>query len=417
MKTNKNIFFTSWPLFVTLLLAIGAALGQDASLPDPMPTITPTPTVNPLLRKLQTQLSFGFGGGCGDCGINECSTEALGNWNPIVPAIVPFSRSYLRPQISGLCLLGFSDRWPVTVTLTAPDGTYWYTHLYSTSGNVVQADPIYVPDAAQLYTEQGRTAIRLEVWFPPDLQAGKWRVMASTDQSTASQFIDIGWPNDVPQLYVPSASPNPFSRPADTYVIDMLNAGKYTLKTGESLPISGISLPAKQAIPLAVYQVLDKHNMRLVQAAMLASDGYGRISTNFTAGTQFPPGLYQITAVINFDNDYAPGIGPFIGIYINSCPGAKDSALWINDQVKINPSPPTPNNIRSGPGLRQKLVGQLSLRQTATILEGPVCADKMVWWKVKTSAGITGWTSEGQGQTPWLVRIPPETPKLKVPVP
>ena len=81
MKTNKNIFFTSWPLFVTLLLTIGAALGQDASLPDPMPTITPTPTVNPLLRKLQTQLSFGFGGGCGDCGINECSTEALGNWN------------------------------------------------------------------------------------------------------------------------------------------------------------------------------------------------------------------------------------------------------------------------------------------------------------------------------------------------
>jgi hypothetical protein len=47
-------------------------------------------------------------------------------------------------------------------------------------------------------------------------------------------------------------------------------------------------------------------------------------------------------------------------------------------------------------------VGELNLVQSAVILEGPRCADQIVWWRVRTSAGLEGWTAEGQGESSFL---------------
>jgi ABC-type antimicrobial peptide transport system permease subunit len=42
-----------------------------------------------------------------------------------------------------------------------------------------------------------------------------------------------------------------------------------------------------------------------------------------------------------------------------------------------------------------------SVAQSPAVLEGPVCAENMAWWKVQYQ-GQTGWTAEGQGTDYWL---------------
>jgi hypothetical protein len=38
------------------------------------------------------------------------------------------------------------------------------------------------------------------------------------------------------------------------------------------------------------------------------------------------------------------------------------------------------------------------------VVEGPVCADELVFWRVENSTipGGTGWTAEGDGKEYWL---------------
>ena len=44
-----------------------------------------------------------------------------------------------------------------------------------------------------------------------------------------------------------------------------------------------------------------------------------------------------------------------------------------------------------------------------TILEGPVCADGFVFWRVENDSipGGSGWTAEGDGTEYWLVQYQP----------
>jgi hypothetical protein len=71
--------------------------------------------------------------------------------------------------------------------------------------------------------------------------------------------------------------------------------------------------------------------------------------------------------------------------------------------IGINPLNPAPNNIKNKPGLNNKSIGKMQTDEEAEIIDGPQCADNMVWWKIKTDSGITGWTGEGQGSEVWLV--------------
>jgi len=67
-------------------------------------------------------------------------------------------------------------------------------------------------------------------------------------------------------------------------------------------------------------------------------------------------------------------------------------------------APGDPNRVRSGPSKSSEVTGQLYPGTISLVLEGPVCADGLVYWKVENSTipGGVGWTAEGDGNEYWL---------------
>jgi Tol biopolymer transport system component len=63
-----------------------------------------------------------------------------------------------------------------------------------------------------------------------------------------------------------------------------------------------------------------------------------------------------------------------------------------------------PNRVRSGPGKANKIIGQLYPGTVSKVVEGPVCTDGLVFWRVEnaTIPGGSGWTAEGDGKEYWL---------------
>ena len=81
------------------------------------------------------------------------------------------------------------------------------------------------------------------------------------------------------------------------------------------------------------------------------------------------------------------------------------SRLTAGEPAKVmgGPSDP-PNRVRSGPGTGEKIIFQIFPGAILDLLEGPVCANGLVFWKVANTAipGGMGWTAEGDGSAYWL---------------
>jgi hypothetical protein len=62
------------------------------------------------------------------------------------------------------------------------------------------------------------------------------------------------------------------------------------------------------------------------------------------------------------------------------------------------------NRVRSGPSKADAVIGQISPGTILQVLEGPVCADGLVFWKVAntTIPGGSGWTAEGDSNEYYL---------------
>jgi hypothetical protein len=87
-----------------------------------------------------------------------------------------------------------------------------------------------------------------------------------------------------------------------------------------------------------------------------------------------------------------------------SCGDALPTRLRIGASAYVNPEPPLPNNLRSGAGQDNALLGDIQPGQAMKILEGPKCADGGFWWKVQTlGTNLEGWTAEGNEQDYWLI--------------
>lgn len=82
-----------------------------------------------------------------------------------------------------------------------------------------------------------------------------------------------------------------------------------------------------------------------------------------------------------------------------TCPGAPATRLAVGQAGRVTPGPA--NNFRSQPSLSAELIGKIPGGASFTILEGPVCADGLTYWKVNYDGQI-GWTAEGKGSTYWL---------------
>ncbi len=68
-----------------------------------------------------------------------------------------------------------------------------------------------------------------------------------------------------------------------------------------------------------------------------------------------------------------------------------------------------PNRVRSGPSTADEIITQIYPETVVKIVEGPICAGGLVFWRVANSLipGGTGWTAEGDGANYWLERIEP----------
>ncbi len=66
---------------------------------------------------------------------------------------------------------------------------------------------------------------------------------------------------------------------------------------------------------------------------------------------------------------------------------------------------PLPNRVRSAPDTDAEIILLIYPGHTFFVLEGPVCADGLVFWLVESAAipGGQGWTAEGDGKEYWLV--------------
>jgi hypothetical protein len=257
----------------------------------------------------------------------------------------------------------------------------------------------YIEQHGSDFSDYPAPLIGLKIWLPPD-RNGTWQVTAQTDYGQVSGNITANRSGNPPALYMPQSNQNPFLWPPASYEVGGVETGSYPLKAGEAIQLQALGLPRNHLLPVALYRA-----GRLSTAANLPSDAQGRMGINLTIDPTDPPGQYHLVVVLDAETEGARDVGPFLGIYADTCPGSPPSALFIGDIVELHWDNLIPNNLRSQPGLKGKVTGKLDLGQTAEVLDGFVCADKMVWWKVRTSAGQEGWTSEGQGEKIFLTVI------------
>lgn len=88
--------------------------------------------------------------------------------------------------------------------------------------------------------------------------------------------------------------------------------------------------------------------------------------------------------------------------YWDPCPGTYSSHLSVGIGAYVVPGYGS-NRVRSSPSRSGEVIGSLPELSYLSILEGPICADGWIWWKVASDASPTGWTSEGELGIYWLM--------------
>lgn len=81
------------------------------------------------------------------------------------------------------------------------------------------------------------------------------------------------------------------------------------------------------------------------------------------------------------------------------CVNTYPTRLQAGSQAYLESS--SRNNVRSGPGTSNRIVGQLQPGEQVSVVDGPSCSGGMVWWFVQNNR-ISGWTSEGVNGDYWL---------------
>jgi hypothetical protein len=100
------------------------------------------------------------------------------------------------------------------------------------------------------------------------------------------------------------------------------------------------------------------------------------------------------------------------------CIEAAPSILAIGQRIRVvrkeiprdetaTPTAPAPINVRHQPGTQNTaIIGQAANGITFDVLDGPVCADRYVWWKVKSEDGkLDGWIPEGDLKQPYVIPL------------
>jgi len=65
--------------------------------------------------------------------------------------------------------------------------------------------------------------------------------------------------------------------------------------------------------------------------------------------------------------------------------------LTIGGQAMVQTTAGDVLNLRSAPGRSFSRVGTIGNGTLVTVLEGPVAADGLTWWRIRLSTGVEGW--------------------------
>lgn len=87
------------------------------------------------------------------------------------------------------------------------------------------------------------------------------------------------------------------------------------------------------------------------------------------------------------------------------CADAHPTRLQRGGRAYVLPQPPVPNRVFREPNRQSALVGRIYPNEAMTLLDGPRCAQRSVWWYVQADNGVMGWTAEGQPGEYWLAPI------------
>lgn len=89
------------------------------------------------------------------------------------------------------------------------------------------------------------------------------------------------------------------------------------------------------------------------------------------------------------------------------CAGSYPSRLQVGLRAYVSYDPPLPNRVRSQPNTTSNILGMLEVGEQMEILEGPVCSQGWIWWRISSlQKSLTGWTAEGDQNDYWLVPLP-----------
>jgi hypothetical protein len=96
---------------------------------------------------------------------------------------------------------------------------------------------------------------------------------------------------------------------------------------------------------------------------------------------------------------------------LNAC-GAGWSRLSTGTYAVVTDESSDPNRVRSAPDTSAEIIHQLYPGSIVRVLEGPVCAKSLIFWKVENESipGDTGWTAEGNGSDYYMEPYPPRPP-------
>jgi hypothetical protein len=88
------------------------------------------------------------------------------------------------------------------------------------------------------------------------------------------------------------------------------------------------------------------------------------------------------------------------------CEDAPESQLHVGDLAYVGYEPPECNRVRQDPDKNTgEILGTICPGEEVRILDGPVCNNNWVWWRVEQLDGdLEGWSVEGDEDNYWLIR-------------
>lgn len=138
---------------------------------------------------------------------------------------------------------------------------------------------------------------------------------------------------------------------------------------------------------------------RIIAAEQASSPGAGQ------TGWQYNRHRYRYTLRLVNGQWRLETIDQMSGDPPSSCADAHPTRLQRGGRAYVLPQPPTPNRVFREPDRQSALVGRIYPNEAMTLLDGPRCAQRSVWWYVQADKGVIGWTAEGQPGEYWLAPV------------